>query len=382
MVDATSSTTPPLVTNGDSASLPRSPSVVRVRKLIPGGGRLDWSVQGDSIVYDRRGGDGFYDLYLTDPDGASERCLTCPLLEFRSAHAYAPAWHPSGDWIAFLAQPRASRLDLDTVRMASPDRGLHAELWVISRDGKGFFQLGPGRERGTAVLDAHFSHEGGHLAWSERASSSQGAWSDWVVRVAEFRNRSVPRLVDVETHEPPRRTFLQVLDFSSDDRALLVAGGLDGQSAAFVDLYLMPLAGDRPQSRQSQARQPQALTRATGEANTAARISPRGDVIAWASTRNQRRVGGAATRGLPLQPRDLWLRALDTSAAAGTHFASAERLTYFNDPAAPEAVGGAAVADVAWSPDGRVLAVQVVSQLRRGGQEAIYLVELAPELGR
>lgn len=352
--------------------------MVRVRKLVPGGGRLDWSVQGDSIVYDRRGGDGFYDLYLTDPEGAAERCLTCPLLEFRSAHAYAPAWHPSGDWIVFLAQPRASRLDLDTVRMASPDRGLHAELWVISRDGRGYFQLGPGRERGTAVLDAQFSHEGSRLAWSERASSSQGAWSDWVVRVAEFRNRSVPRLVDVDTHEPPQRTFLQVLDFSADDRALLVAGGLDGQSPAFVDLYLMPLTGGRGEKHR-----PQSVTRATGEANTAGRISPRGDLIAWASTRNQRRVGGAATRGLPLQPRDLWLRALDANAGTSAASpASAERLTYFNDPASPEAAGGAAVADVAWSPDGRMLAVQVVYELERGGEEAIYLVELVPELGR
>jgi hypothetical protein len=55
-----------------------------------------------------------------------------------------------------------------------------------------------------------------------------------------------------------------------------------------------------------------------------------------------------------------------------------ERLTFFNHPAAPEALRGAVVSDFAWSPDGRQLAVHVVTDMEEG-VERIYMVRLKSE---
>jgi Tol biopolymer transport system component len=331
--------------------------------LEPNGGRLSWSVQGDWIAFDQRGADGFYDLYLMAPNGGLRKCLTCELFEFRKAHAYNPTWHPSGKYLVFQVQAVAGKLGLSAAEMTSPDRGLHSALWVIDRAGKNFWQLTGAGRGGNTVLDPCFSHEGGQLAFSERFKSKQGRWGEWAVRVADFEIKAgVPRLKNVRTFQPGvQPNFIQVDGFAPSDDALLVSGNLDGQSESGMDVYRMSLAGG------ALAR----VTRTPSEWDEGARFSPAGDRIAWTSDRDAlaRRAPPPPARfaSARAQRRDLWLMREDA--------ADQERITFFNHPAAPESLRGAVVSDFDWSPDGRELAVHVVTDLEEG-VERIYMVRL------
>jgi Tol biopolymer transport system component len=352
------------------ALIPKPPgnSVVRsTRLLVPSGGRLDWSVQGDWIAYDRRGPDDLYDLYKVTPQGAGITCLTCPLLEFRNAHALNPSWHPSGRLLVFQAQMRARRLEMTTTALTTPERGLHTELWTISADGKAFFQLTRSEQTGAGVLDPHFSHEGDRLVWSERIANRAGLWGDWAVRVAEFSERGgVPRLGRVRTYRPGNgRGFLVVHGFTPDDRQLVLSGNLEpGQAGTGLDLYLFDL------TTQKLTR----LTSSLGDYDDQMHYSPAGDWFAWASDRSVPPIlrGTGRTAARPL-PRDVWLMNTDGSGE--------QRLTFFNPRTSRNPADGAVVSDLAWSPRGDQLAVHVVRDFQ-APREEIYLIDLDPGLGR
>jgi WD40-like Beta Propeller Repeat len=333
------------------------------RLLERGGGRLDWSVQGDSIAFDRRDPDGFYRIYTMRPNGGGEICLTCPHPELRHANAFNPVWHPSGQILVFQVQELPSRLGLSPAGLTSPDRGLHSELWAITRDGRHPWQLTRVGQTGGALLDPCFSHEGDRLAWSERVAMPRGSrWGEWVVRVGRFSlPAGLPRLSKVETFKGPSRGFVAASAFSPDDRHLLESaevGGGDG-----LDLFLLDLAGG--------ALTP--LTSTPSDWDEGARYSPRGDRLIWTSS-----------HGLPAGPRFAQLdrfpsaravpRELWTMPAAGGHIV---RLTSFNAAAA----GGAVVSDFAFSPDGGSLALHVVTDVGTG-DEAIYLLDLGPDFRR
>lgn len=53
--------------------------------------------QSNRIAYSMKGPDTYYDIYLMDPDGGNDTCITCnhPLLPNR--HISNMAWHPSGN---------------------------------------------------------------------------------------------------------------------------------------------------------------------------------------------------------------------------------------------------------------------------------------------
>lgn len=346
---------------------PGSGPVRATRLLISNAGRLDWALQGDWLVFDRRDADGLYDLYRATAQGAGTECLTCGLLEFENAHALNPSWHPSGQLIVFQAQPRARRLDQSSATLTTPERGLHTELWTISADGESFFQLTRSDQTGAGVLDPRFSHEGDLLAWSERVANRNGLWGDWVIRVARFGQRAgIPRLGKVRTYRPGAgRGFVVAHGFTPDDRGLILSGQLEpGQPATGLDLYLLDLESEELTR----------LTRTLGDYDVDAAFSPAGDWLAWASNRSVppllRGSGRGAARPIP---RDLWMMNADGSGA--------ERLTFFNPRASRNPDDGAVVGDFAWSPTGDRIAVHVLRDFA-APREEIYLLELDPGLGR
>src|SRR5688500_16297500 len=84
---------PPRSQHTVSAGAPGSP-VATIRTLTADGGRVDWSHAGDDrIAFDRKGDDGYFDVYTMNPDGSAELCLTCehPALPHRNQGQ--PAWH-------------------------------------------------------------------------------------------------------------------------------------------------------------------------------------------------------------------------------------------------------------------------------------------------
>ncbi|MCP4663190.1 MAG: hypothetical protein GY856_47975 [bacterium] len=348
-------------------------AVHEVRLLKAGGGRLDWSRQGDRIAFDQAGPDGLYDVYLMSVEDTSETCLTCENYDFRKVSVLNPTWHPSGDYLVVQVQESAKKLRMDIRQLASPHRGLRSELWVIPRNGRGGWQLTRVVERGGAVLDPHFSHEASQLVWSERLTNRDPPWGEWGVRVAEFEiKRRLPRLGKVRTFRPGTGNGLVIAHgFTPDDRGLLVsATPRPGLPESSMDILQFDLESETSER----------LTASPDQRDDLASRVPHSDHVVWASDRSLAR----ARHGQRLTRRsDLWLRS-----ASGLR---QERLTFFNDPASEHFLGEALIADLAWSDDGERLFLHVVSArdgIDAAGPDAvpvtegIYLLVLGEEFRR
>ncbi|HLQ23469.1 MAG TPA: hypothetical protein VK132_09690, partial [Gemmatimonadales bacterium] len=308
------------------------------------GGRLDWS-RDNVIVFDRPGSDGYFDIYTIRPDGSGETCLTCgPRPGFPLRHKGNPAWHPSGQYIAFQAQKLGlSGPTIDP--LANPGSGLNNDLWVMDRNGTRAWRMTNTLPLEGGVLHPHFSPAGDRLLWSERVAPG-GRYGEWVLRLADFGvDAEGPRIDTVRTYQPgAQRRFYEPHGFSLDGRRILFSGNLEpGQDELFIDIYWMDL--------ETQALVD--LTPAPGEWDEHAQLSPSGDRIVWMSS-----------LGAPVRPQvgalqtDYWIMNADGSNKA--------RLTHFNDRTHPEYIpGGVIAADSAWSPDGSRLAGYLITDPKR-----------------
>jgi Tol biopolymer transport system component len=346
---------------------PGNRHVRSVRPLRPHGGRVDWSRQGDWIAFDQAGGNGAHDIQLMNVKTEAERCLTCDRWELRKLHCLSPTWHPSGEYVVFTVQDRPRRARLESLALATADRGLHADVWMITSDGHDAWQLTRIAADGGAVLDPYFSYEADRLVWSERMETGRGRWGYWSPRVAELSiKHGLPRLGKVRTHDPPLPKGLIVAHgFTPDDRGLMISAGDFGSDILRFDL---------------ESRSVERLTSASDTHDSAAFVAPRSDRIVWVSDRNVEPPG----RGVLPFRGDLWF--------LSERERLQERLTFFNDPESDHYLGETLIDDLAWSPDGDRLAVHVVYvEPEAGGEplavpvededgprvsEAIYLVEL------
>jgi hypothetical protein len=335
-----------------------------IRLLIPDGGRVAWSAQGNRIAYDKAGEDGLYDLYTASADGAEERCVTCNVYELRNAHAFNPDWAPGGDWLIFQVQDVAKRLHMGVLELSSPLRAAHSDLWVAPPEGRRAWQITRQGERGGAPVDPHFAYEGGRILWSERVAAKPGPWGSWVVRVAEISfKRGTPHLGKVKTYEPAPGLVL-AQGFTPDDQGFLYGAGSFDRGLSFHRF--------RFDGKSSEPVPPDGGI--TGEA---ARPVPGRDSWAVASGLGLPPRGG---HGLPRR-RDVWL------AGDGRR----ERLTYFNDPSSEHPLGEALIDDLEWSPTGDRFLVHVVSTGDSEGaertdrpsvREGIWLVVMDPSYRR
>ena len=332
-----------------------------VRTLVDGGGRVDWSQQGDWIAFDRAGADGFYHIYIMRANGTSEKCLTCENWDFRKTNALSPAWHPSGEYLVVQIQQHATKLKLDRLSLTTPHRGLHSELWAIRQDGRDAFKLTQIRDRGGAVVDPHFSYEGNQLAWSQRVVSL-GRWGEWEPHVGRFQiKRGVPRISNVKNYQPEvKQGFVVAHGFTPNDKRLLISAVPDG--GAGRDILDFDLATGEYER----------LTSSPREVDDLASSLPRSDGVIWVSDRNIKRPKDYV---LPRRG-DVWYMS-----ASGRR---QERLTFFNDSQSDHFLGEALIDDLSWSPDGDRLLLHVVSAGAPGTDsvdEAIYIVEFEGVFG-
>ena len=340
------------------AGRPGHRKVRGVRLLVKDGGRLDWSHQGDWIAFDRAEGD-FHHLYVMKPDGTRERCVTCNQWDFRKTNALSPTWHPSGEYLVFQVQENVTKLGLDTLKLTTPHRGLHSELWVIDVKGRQPFKLTQVRERGNALLDPHFSHEADMLAWSQRVVSL-GRWGEWEPHVGRFQiKRGVPRLTRVKNYQPEvRKGFVTAHGFTPSDKGLLISAvPADSRSATGRDILELDLETGEfkhlTSSPQAWDELPVAL--------------PRSDGIVWVTDRN---IKPPRDRQLPRRG-DVWYMS-----ASGRR---QERLTFLNHPESDHFLGEALIDDLAWNREGDKLLLHVVSAGAPGAgvvEQGIYVVEL------
>ncbi len=304
--------------------------VAQVTTLKESGGRVDWSWTKNLIAFDRIGDDGYYGVYTMQPDGSSETCLTCGKAGLvPQKHKGNPAWHPSGDYLVFQAEKEGHG---GVSFAATPGLGTYSDLWLMSSDGRQFYQLTDipnGPDHG--VLHPSFSHDGEMLAWSEMYSKPNlrdkpGQFGYWKLKVADFSiGRDGPTLSNIREYQPGGPGFYENHGFSPDGTQLLFSGSFEEGKAVLenTNIYSMSLADG-------------SLAQLTIEAyNEHARYSPDGKKIVWMSNRENSNKG-----------TDYWLMNADGS--------NKERLTYFNQPGCPGYTGDRIVmADNSWSPDGR-----------------------------
>jgi Tol biopolymer transport system component len=335
-----------------------SSSGARVTLVVRDGGHLDWLAQrGGRILFDKRGADGYFDLWIMDADAGNPRNLTRRLPGLPGKHTGCPAWHPSGEWIVFQAQKAGIPRTYDN--QAVPGGGTFNDLWVVRPDGSALTRVVEVSPRvspdAAGVLHPHFSNSGEWLTWAERVGGG-GGFGKWVIRLARFdSSRARPRVTEVRAINPYPNlasVFYETHGFSPDDRRLLFTSTGPGG----MEIHEMELQGG-------------ALRVLTGNPSTwdeHAHYSPDGSRIAWMSSE------GLAFKTQPFTlEAEFWTMGADGS--------NKRRITHFHDRSSPEHLTGFAVAaDLAWRWDGRAFLGLVITGRPEGprrGSGPIYLIE-------
>jgi len=292
-------------------------------------GRVDWSYVRNRLAVDKMGADGYFDIWLMDPDGSNAVCLTHGVAGLPDKHVGNPAWHPDGEWIVFQAEKQNH---LGPSDLSTPGIGLHNELWVIRYDGSEFYQLTT-VPAGCSTLHPHFSHDGTKLVWGETVSGPD----DWVIKVADFVvDASGAHLENIQTltpGNPSSPVWYETHGFSPDDKKIIFTANLEsGQPWTGADIYTYDLTTG----------QLQRLTHSFSDWDEHGHFSPDGRYIIWMSST------GFAFSGVGDLSTEFWIMSADGS--------QKKRLTFFNDPNHPHYTGHRTVAgDFAWSPDGTAI---------------------------
>jgi Tol biopolymer transport system component len=314
-----------------SAAQPPSPPVVRrTRLLTMDGGRVDWSGQ-NRIAFDRRGADGFYQIWVIDADGAAEHCLTCGQLAAPRKNKGNPAWDPSGRYIVFEGQKDRTLPFLN--HLAEPGRGVANDLWLMDAAGRQYWKLvDVPRLPAGGVLHPHFSNDGTKLQWTQLLKGS-GKLGIWEMRVANFQVvNGQPRITDIRSFTPGLvKKFYETHGFSPDNRRILFTAQVD---TGLSDIFTMDLETEQTEN----------LTSTPLDWDEHAQFRPDGRYIVWASSRNR------------AKDLNLWIMNSDGS--------EPRLLMDFHQPGAPAFSTGIGPADCSWSPDGKSLAVYVIGDER------------------
>lgn len=320
----------------DPASAQELATVSSIRTLTEDGGRVAWSKK-NVIAFDRRGDDGYFDIWLVNPDGSDERCITCDHPDLPNLHIGNPSFHPTLDWIVFMAQQAGTEDD-----RANPGAGRNNDVWVMALDGTGATRLTsiiPGEH---GVLHPHFSRQGDQLLWVQRVNDV-GIFGSWDLRVAQFTmNGNQPSIRDEKTFTPgDQQRFFESNDFDLDGKRILyTANSEDLQFATGIDQFWYDLETGESMN----------LTQSRGQWDEHGHLSPAGSLIAWSSSRDVM----DTVQFLELRT-DLWV--MNENGSVQT------RLTYFNDPNSSYAMPGVAPSDFSWSPDGKQIVVYVIEDV-------------------
>jgi Tol biopolymer transport system component len=318
-----------------------------VTTLVPNnGGRVDWSEGTNQIVYSKltsvRGSAGSGEIYVMNPDGSGQVCLTCDKPQIPHAYNDQPAWRPQGD--ALLFQSADPTLPLPGV---APDQvttyiqggfGYNNNLWISNPDGSSFTQL-THLVGGEATLHPHFSPDGTRIMWSAFEPRRLGG-SGWVLKLGDYGTDSgQPALTNVQSLTPLGTNGMQVYeshDISADNGTLLYSYS-QGQPLD-LDIYKTNIATGVSTN----------LTNAPGVWDEHAHFSPDGQRIAWVSS-----------RGFDFTPSANWEQTLRTEVwLMNADGSDPQQVTFWNTPGQTGAPGGRVIAaDLAWNPDGTSLVV-------------------------
>lgn len=309
---------------------PQNP-IASIEILTDDGGRVDWSAELNQLAFDRRGADGYYDVYTMQPDGSNVQCLTCSNSDLPKKNKGNPVWHPSGGYIVFQAE---KRFQIFSSYWSEPGRGFNNDLWISTADGGQAVKLRTVKRR-MGVLHPHFSRDGSKLFWSEKTGSDT-----WALKLADVIGTGASAQLDnIATYTPGAGLFYESHDISEDGRTLLFSGNLDNQSMSGLDVYTLDIQSQTLTN----------LTASTDQWDEHAHYAPSGKKIVWMSSKDC----NCTPAVLKDLRTDIWM--MDSDGA------NKMRLTYFNEPGYPEYISDGIVAgDMSWSPDGRELAAYLI----------------------
>jgi len=336
------------VCSGPERCRGRNPRVDDITILQQPGARPHWAPDGRQLLYDRRGRDGYADVLLTDLKGRTVN-LTSGKRGIGQKNNGNAVFHPSGDYIVLVSEV-SEHFGARNKIYGDPGLGLFSNLWAMNREGSKYWQLTDipirkhlfGKTPVMGVVNPHFSQDGSKLMWTERYDGKSGGWGKWRIKMASFVVADGrPRLENERTVVVPKKgNYVTGMGFLDPDR-LLVAGNLSGQHEWGMDQYVYDLrTGDLRN-----------LTSTPDYWEEGSAISPKSKRIVYMTNRDSRYELDRSNRNWSTQPmeRDYWLMTRDGE--------DKERLTYFNEPSAPEFLGGRTiVAACEFSPDGRYLA--------------------------
>ena len=347
----------------------KNPLIADIRILQQSGARPRFSPDGQRIVFDRKNADGYYDVYLTNLQGQSPIALTDGKSVISQKNNGNSDFDPSGKYIVFISEEEKHYSD-NQKWTGDPGMGLFSNLWATDLNGEHFWKLTdiPIKQSlldGVVVMatvNPLFSPDGSTLYWTERYDEGGNHnWGRWRIQAADFViGADGPKLENERVFFTPQTgTYVTALGFLSPTEVIL-SGNLDGQHEYGMDEYVYAL----------QTGELQNLTGTPLFWDEDATVTPSGRIIfmsnfysslvydfsdpAWAAQKME---------------RDYIIVNADSS--------NQQRLTYFNDPAAPEYLGKpviVAASDV--SPDGRYLVATLGVDFGKGRRNMVLKIVL------
>ena len=333
-------------TRSSGAASPNPVCAVTEMHLVGHGAGPDWSLSGnDLIAFFRKDDSGVTQIWTLRPDGSQIQCLTCqnaPGLPAK-VHKGSPSWHPSGRYILFQAEMAKH---LGPSRPAEPGIGWWNDVWLMTADGRRFWQLTHYNPHGaTAVLMPRFSRDGTRVAWTELIAGPRdrkmatGPFGRWQIHIADFAMDSgVPSLRNIQSMAPGNGIFYEFQDWSPSGANILFAADIGLPSPYVLDLFDLNLKTGELRN----------LTNSNDQWDEQGTYSPNGRKIVYMSSRNNPEFNPKSLKSL--RAEDFLM---DSDGRNNV------QLTHFNTPGAPEYAGEQSAATKAtWSPDGTRLLLE------------------------
>ena len=316
---------------------------ITITTITENGGNVDWHHKSNKIAIGKLGNDGYFDVWLINPDGFNEKCITCDHEDLPNKHIGNAAWHPSGEYLAIQVEKSIVPKEFDY--KATPGAGVLNDLFIITKDGKKVWELHRVNDTisddSSGILHPHFSHDGKKLAWAERIKANGRPFGEWAIKIADFEFiNEGPNLANIETLQPGSiSSFYETHTFSPDDSKLLFTGNQDGS----LEIYELAV----------ETKKVKRLTNNPTGWDEHATYSPDGTKIIWMSSKDVL----FSISPFYLQT-EFWLMDSDGN--------NKRRLTYFHEKghlhyfkAAENDI--AVAADNSWGPNGDQLIALVIT---------------------
>ncbi len=333
----------------NAAPLAKNSRIKAITALQVSGARPRFSPAGTEVVFDRANVDGFYDVYRSDLSGRIIASLTDGHPGINQRHNGNAIFHPSGKFIIFISE-ESDHVRLEDKDLGDPGVGLYSNFWATDLEGRSFWKLTniPIKKAvddgipSMAAVNPVFSADGSLFLWSERyAEGGRFNWGRWRIMATDFViTGGTPSLENERVVAYAAKGNYVTAMALLDARRLLLAGNLDGQHEYGMDQYIEDVDTHELAN----------LTNTPLVWEEDSCVAPNGQII-YMSNIDAKDALDFSNPDWHQQPREREYYLMNQDGSGR------ERLTYFNDPSAPEYVGKRVVtAACSVSADGRYLA--------------------------